>query len=392
MPRLTKRYVDSLRTNGADLVVWDDDLPGFGLRVRASGRRYYVAKYRSKGRQRWMTLGLHGALTPEQARGEARKALGAACEGADPAAERRAAARASNVADLCDRYLEQHAELKKKPASLRNDRLMVRLHVKPRLGQLSLAAVTRADVTALHHALRDKPTTANRVLALLSKMFNLAERWGLRPDGSNPCRHVERYRETRRERFLSKDELASLGEALDEAERTVTEELEVVAAVRLLILTGCRMSEILGLRWEWVDFKRECLCLPDSKTGAKTVPLNSPALAVLNGLERRGDWVIPGRDPSRPLVNLAKPWGRIRESAGLNDVRLHDLRDSFASVAAGSGHSLLVIGGLLGHRHAATTKRYAHLADDPLRSASEAVGARIAAALKSRTRSGRGRA
>jgi integrase len=232
--------------------------------------------------------------------------------------------------------------------------------------------------------MRERPTAANRVLALLSKMMNLAERWGLRPDGSNPCRHVERYRETKRERYLSEAELARLGAALAAAEQTGAEEPEVVAALRLLVFTGCRMGEILGLCWECVDFERRCLNLPDSKTGAKTVPLNVPALEVLAGLERRSEYVIPGRDPRHALVNLSKPWDRIRVAAKLEGVRIHDLRHSFAAVAAGSGHSLLIIGGLLGHKQAQTTRRYAHLSDDPLRAASEAVGGRIAAALARR--------
>jgi integrase len=212
-------------------------------------------------------------------------------------------------------------------------------------------------------------------------MLNLAERWGLRPDGSNPCRHVERYREAKRERFLSEAELGRLGAALAAGEQSGAEEPAVVAALRLLVFTGCRMGEVLNLRWADVDLERRCLNLADSKTGARTVTLNAPALEVLAGLERRSEWVIPGRDPRQPLVNLAKPWGRIRDAAKLEGVRVHDLRHSFASVAAGSGHSLLIIGGLLGHRQPTTTKRYAHLSDDPLRAASEAVGERIAAAL-----------
>jgi integrase len=154
------------------------------------------------------------------------------------------------------------------------------------------------------------------------------------------------------------------------------------AAIRLLILTGCRVGEILTLRWESVDFKQRCLRLADSKTGPKAVPLNAPALEVLAGLEPGiGPWVIRGRKVGAPLVNLAKPWRRVCEQAKLDDVRVHDLRHSFASVGAGSGQTLLVIGALLGHTQATTTERYAHLSDDPIRAASEAIGARIAAAM-----------
>jgi integrase len=385
MPRITKRVVDAAEVRPRDYFLWDGELRGFGLRVRASGRRTYIVQYRTRaGRTRRLTLGNADTLTPDEARQRARADLARIADGADPSGERRALRHTPTVNDLADRYLEQHAEPKKKPSSVRNDRTLLNRYIRPRLGPIPLADLHRADVTAFAHALRDKPVVGNRALAVLSKMLNLAERWGLRPDGSNPCRHVERYRETRRERFLSEAELGRLGAALAAAEQSGAEEPATVAALRLLVFTGCRMGEVLHLRWADVDLERRCLNLPDSKTGARGVTLNVPALEVLAGLERRSEWVIPGRDPRRPLVNLAKPWGRIRDAAKLEGVRVHDLRHSFAAVAAGSGHSLLVIGGLLGHTQAATTKRYAHLSDDPLRAASEAIGERIAAALSAK--------
>jgi integrase len=384
MPRLTKRFVDSLGPKAAGRTFFDDDLPGFGLRVRASGRRTYVVKYRALGRQRWMTLGLHGALTPEQARRRAARALAAASEGLDPAAERTAKARAGTVAELADRYITDHAEVRKKPASLRGDRYLLSRHVLPRLGSLALAALSPQDVAALHHAMRATPYAANRALRLLSKMLNLAERWGLRPDGTNPCRRVEPYAEEKRRRFLSGDELARLGAALEEAERFAAEPSDgtAVAAVRLLIFTGARAGEVLGLRWEWVDFERGCLRLPDSKTGAKEIPLGAAALDVLEALPRSGPWVIPGRDPRAPLVNLNKAWRRIRERAELPDVRLHDLRRTAASAGASVGLSLETVGQLLGHAQPATTKRYAFLFDDAKRKAANAMSARIAEGLR----------
>ena len=218
----------------------------------------------------------------------------------------------------------------------------------------------------------------------MSKMLNLAERWGLRPDGSNPCRHVEKYAERKIERFLSAEELARLGEALLEAERTQTELPSVVAAIRLLLLTGCRFSEIITLRWDEVDLERKCLRLRDSKTGAKTVHLSEPAIEVLQSVDREpgNPFVIVGAKPGSHLVNLRKPWCRIRASAGLDDVRIHDLRHSFASVAVAGGLSLPMIGALLGHSQPATTQRYAHLAGDPLRQATNLIGGRIATAMR----------
>jgi integrase len=258
---------------------------------------------------------------------------------------------------------------------------MIERHILPALGRRKLADANRADVQRLHHKLRETPFYANRVLALLSKIFNLAEAWGLRPDGTNPCRHVTRYKEPARARFVSEVELARLGAVLAQAEHEGTEAPAAIAAVRLLVLTGCRLGEILTLRWEHADLERGELRLPESKTGPKTVPLNAPARELLAGLARdQSGFVIPGRKRGRHLVNLEKPWCRLRERAGLADVRLHDLRHSFASIGAGGGLSLPVIGALLGHTQAATTKKYAHLADDPLRAASELIGRRIAAA------------
>jgi integrase len=229
----------------------------------------------------------------------------------------------------------------------------------------------------------ETPGAANRALALFSKMANLAERWGWRPDGSNPCRHVDKYPEHRSERFLSDMEIARLAEALAESEQSSTESSSVIAAIRLLLFTGARLSEILTLRWEHVDFESQCLRLPDSKTGAKTIYLPAPALNILADLHRSDSnpYVIAGAKPGAHLVNLRKPWDRIRRRAGLQGVRLHDLRHSFASMAVAGGLSLPIIGALLGHTQPSTTARYAHLAADPLKQATDLIGQRIAAAM-----------
>jgi integrase len=231
--------------------------------------------------------------------------------------------------------------------------------------------------------MRGTPGAANRTLALLSKLFNLAEKWGLRPDGSNPCRHVEKYRERKIERFLSSEELARLGAALREAERTQIELPSVIAAIRLLLLTGCRLSEILTLRWQDVDIDHQVLRLPESKTGKKVVYLASPALEVFAKAERvdGNPHVIVGKRPRAHLVNLQKPWRRIRAMAGLRDVRIHDLRHSFASMAAAGGLSLPLIGALLGHSQPQTTQRYAHLTADPIRRAADITSSSIAEAI-----------
>ncbi len=288
------------------------------------------------------------------------------------------------MAELAERYLREHAATKKKASSAAMDQRMLKKHVLPVLGPMRVADVTHPDLANFHHSLRTHPYLANRVVALLSKMFNLAERWGLRPPATNPVRGIERYREKRRQRFLAGDELARLGQGLAEAEAEGAELSSAIALVRFLLFTGCRRGEALGLRWEDVDFERGMAWLRDSKTGQPALVLNAPAKAVLAGLERQGEWVFAGKDPEGPLVGVTRIWWRIRSRADLADVRLHDLRHSHASMGAAAGLSLPLIGALLGHRQPATTARYAHLAADPVREASERVAARMAAALSAK--------
>jgi integrase len=357
------------------------------LRVTANGQKTYIFKYRVGGGRaaaiRKPTIGKHGEITPDEARKIALSWAAKARAGEDPSGERQERRKELTVAELATRYLEQHASVRKKPRSVEEDEGNLNRHILPALGKLKISDVTRKYVTTLHHAMKDKPTTANRIIALLSKMFNLAEAWGLRPDNSNPCRHVQKYKETKRKRYLSEAELARIGEALEQ-ELATHGNTSAVNAIRLLILTGCRYSEILTLTWEEVDLEHRCLRLKDSKTGAKTVPLNAHALALLASIERRENnpYVIVGSKEGAHLVNLPKVWRRVSKAASLEDVRLHDLRHTYASVGVAGGFSLPVIGALLGHTQAATTQRYAHLADDPLKHATDAIGARIAAAME----------
>ncbi len=383
MAKLTKRTVETLKPGTGDVFAWDDELRGFGVRVKPSGSRAYLVQYRTQhGRSRRLTIGQHGRLTVDQARREARVILADVARGNDPAGTREEARSAPTLATFAARYLADHADARMKPRSAAEDRRMLDRYVLPALGARKLADIDRADTTRLHQSMRETPYQANRVIGLLSRMFNLAERWGVRPDGSNPTRHVEKFKETGRERFLSADELARLGDVLAEAERTATEPASVIAAIRLLTLTGCRMSEILTLQWSNVDFQAACLRLPDSKTGAKIVHLNAPALEVLASIDRDGSpWVIRGAKDGAALVNLEKPWRRIRAKAGLEAVRLHDLRHTHASVAVGLGEGLPMIGKLLGHTQVQTTLRYAHLAADPVKAATERVGGAIAGML-----------
>jgi integrase len=303
--------------------------------------------------------------------------------GVTPAAEREKAKADRSVAAVLDQFMAEHVRPKLKPSTAEGYQRVARLYVLHSLGRYSIGEVKRTDIARLHHEMRSKPYQANSTLAMLSKFFGWAEKHGLRPDGSNPCRHVEKYPEGRRERFLSQAEWARLGDALRQAEANKSYSPCVIAAIRLLAFTGARRNEILTLRWEHLSEEHCCLMLPDSKTGRKTIRLNAPALALLHEIPRLegNPYVICGEKPGRHLVNLEKPWRRIRAAAKLEDVRLHDLRHSFASVGASGGQSLVIIGKMLGHSQPATTARYAHLADDPVKAASEAVGRHIASAM-----------
>jgi len=384
---ISKRSVDAFQSAAKDTFLWDDELSGFGLKVTPAGRKVYLVQYRlggRKGRVRRVTIGVHGRITPEQARVEAKRLLGQVASGEDPAELKQHDKGQPTLGELVDVFLSEHADAKLKASSAVEYRRLAGLYLSDTLKRRFVSDISRPDIARLHLAMRDKPYQANRMLALLSKFFNWCEQHGYRPDSSNPCRHIEKYKERHRERFLSPLELARLGEALAEAEANETTSPYVTAALRLLVLTGARLSEILTLKWSYVEFDNILLRLPDSKTGAKVIYLNAPALQILTDLPRLegNPFVICGKREGARLINLQKPWRRIREVAGLDDVRIHDLRHSFASVAASSGQSLPVIGALLGHTQPQTTARYAHLAADPLRAASDAVGGKIAASLK----------
>jgi integrase len=410
--RITKRLVDSLTPARAEYFVWDSKLVGFGLRVQPTGVMTYVAKYRAgSGRgapTRRLTLGRVGTLTPDEAATLARRVLGAVAHGADPAAAKAADRRASTLNELAALFLADHVEAKRKPATADHYRHILNKLVLPELGNRKADKVTPADVARLHARLRDRPYLANRVIAVVGSLYSFAGRRRLLPVGLNPARGLDKYPEKGRERFLTAAELMRLGETVREAETTgipweidatkptvkhVPKEknrrtvigVHAAATIRLLILTGARLREILHLHWEHVDLERGLLFLPDSKTGKKAIVLNAPALSVLASLPRVGAFVIAGADAGtadeKPRADLNRPWRAVAKRAGLDGVRIHDLRHTHASFGAGAGLGLPIIGKLLGHTKASTTQRYAHLDTDPLRLASDHIGARLAAAM-----------
>ncbi len=382
--RLTKTAADAATFAGGTDYRWDDALPCFGLRIYPSGRKAFVVSYRYQRRKKIKVLGRYGVLTVDQARRRAREVLAEVTLGHEPSTSRNEASDAlPTFADLAERYLRDHAIPKKKPKSAAEDKRMLEATILPAFGTIAAEALSRDDISRLHSSLGATPYKANRVLALLRKACNLAEAWGWRPDGSNPCRHVQPFKEKSRERFLSAEELGRLGVVLNEAEESEVESPVALAAIRLLLLTGCRKSEILSLRWEEVDLERQVLFLPDSKTGAKVVPLGRAAVDVLEHqrIVQGNPYVFPGRGGKGHLIGLQKIWERIRESAELPDVRLHDLRHSFASAGAGVGMGLPIIGKILGHADPGTTARYAHLATDPLVQAADQISKKLAAGL-----------
>jgi integrase len=383
MPKLTKRLIDSTKPGEKDIVCWDGELKGFGVRIMPSGVKSFVIQYRAHGRSRRLTIGRYGRMTLDQARKAAREKLTTVDQGGDPAEEKKRGRQAITVKELAQRYLEEHARSKKKPSSAFRDERLLERFILPALGGRKIKTITRTDVAQLHHKIgQATPIQANRTLAVMSKMMTLAIRWGLY-QAENPCRHVERFKERKRERYLTQKELARLGQVLTEAEASNQISPAAAAALRLLALTGMRVGEVLSLQWGWIDFQRGVIFFPDSKTGQKVLALGEPAQVLLGNISKTAGnpHVFAGKKFGRHLVDINSPWRFVREGAGLKGVRLHDLRHTHASVGAAAGLSLPTIGALLGHSEPATTARYAHLAQDPVKRAADRVSGLIDRAM-----------
>ena len=408
MARISKRTVDALKPSqdGRDVVVWDDKLPGFGVRVKPSGVVSYAIQYRnSHGSSRRFTLGRHGVLTAEEARAMARDLLADVRRGADPAESKSAISKDLTIRELCDLYLEDGPSEKpdKKASSWNTDRSNIERHIKPLIGRRKLQSLSRNDVVRFQRdvtngksaanektkprgraIVRGGPGTAARATSVLGAALGFAVKRGLISE--NPARGVQLNKQKSRERFLSDKEFSRLGEALAKAESTGVN-ASAIAIIRLLILTGARRSEICGLKWQWVDFENAALRLPDSKTGARTIPLGAPALEVLASIKRKPkiDWVFPATTGKGHFDGLPRIWKKIAEAAKLDDVRIHDLRHSFASTSVASGSSLYIVGKVLGHTQARTTERYSHLDADPVLAVADATSRKIASAMKNRS-------
>ena len=350
--RTVRRTFKERKPGSRGLTVIDRDLPQFGFKLAKNGTKtFFVRVLRPVGAP-MTVLGTADEITAAEAREKALAAITAA------KAERETG---PLFADFADEFMRRQAR-RWKPSTRENNRLMIRNYLLPFFGATRVAEIARADVRRWFDAMSGTPGNANRTLPVLSVMMRQAELWDLRPQGSNPCRDMRRYKTVPRERFLSLDELKRLGFVLDHAD-----DRQAAAAIRLLLFTGARSSEITGLRWDWIRGARAVL--PDSKTGPKAVQLPPPARAVLNGLSRQGRFVFPNRKGDGPMTDLGLRWHKLRDLAGLDGVRIHDCRHTFASHAVMSGLDLYTVGRLLGHADTASTERYAHLADEHVRKA-----------------------
>ena len=375
---ITECVVDALPA-GRDTVIWDRALTGFGVRVYPSGAKVYVVQTRGPAGTKRITVGRHGVIGADEARRRAALIIARVHAGEDP--ERPAQKPAGpTLAALAERYLREHVAVRCKPSTAAQYRLAIERYIVPALGERAVSEIGRSHVADLQHALRDRPAMANLVIATLSRLIDQAVAWGVVQETTNPCRSAQKYRVRRRERFLTDAEFRRLGAALDELEATGRLSPHAAAAIRLLMLTGCRRNEILTLRWDDVHLEAQELRLPDSKTGPRTISLSVEAADVLAAIPKvpGNPWVIPGTRPGQRLSSIFEPWSRVRARAGLDDVRIHDLRHSYASRALALGESLPVIAKLLGHAQIQTTARYTHLTRDSVKDAATRVANDIA--------------
>jgi integrase len=400
--KLTKTSVEKLEGTGKRYNQFDDDLKGFAVRVGVGGDKSFYYVYRAgKGRGaplKWLRLGAFPAITIEQARSLAKVKAAAVTFGEDPATLVQEEKTALSVADALDAFSQEYVE-KLKPSTIAFYRIVIDKHLKMKLGRIRAKDLGYPEIARFHSALKNKPYMANRCIAVLSVFLNWCEKHGYRERHSNPCKEIPLYRELKRQDFMSADDLSILGDALArmeaagherrEAGTTASITPQAAAAIRLLMFTGARLSEILSLKWSYIDLEQGIARLPDSKTGFKVLQLPAPALAVLESLPKVSEWVLPADSRSGHTVSLKNAWKKVLEFSGLGRWRLHDLRHSFASVMVNSGASLPIIGKILGHSQVSTTQRYAHLEKNPARKAAEDAAAKIAEALKTAPKRGK---
>jgi len=415
MPKLTKRLIDEAKPTTKPAFLWDSEVPGFGALVLASGVKSFIFQYRNEARRsRRLTIGRYGAMTVDEARALAREAAVKVSKGGDPVSARRAYREAPTMAQLLDRYLSEHVSNHNAESTAKDVAALIEKHMKPRLGSIKANDLKRSDAAKLHTAMKQTPRRANYALAILSKALSLAEVWGIRPENTNPCGSIQRYQENHRTRFLSAEEVTPLGEALVEAEtiglpwriedgkanskhlpkddkRRTPLSWQTIAAVRLLLLTGARLNEIISLKWTDVDATAGTIALPGKKGGKREPhPVSAAVLAILASLPRPkgASHVLPrDSDPKRHISRevMEAAWQRLRWCVGIEDVRIHDLRHTIGTYAAQSGVSSFIVRDLLRHRNITTTARYANFDAKPVRQISNTLGDMLTANLEGQT-------
>ena len=380
--KLTKTAVDTAQPQSTDVELRDTLVPGFLCKVTPTGRKVFMVQYRTNaGERRKPSLGLFGELTVEQARTLAQDWLAEVRRGGDPGGRKAEARKAPTVAELCTRFMEDYSKTRNKPSTQRSYQHQIDRSIIPAFGNMKVADVTRLDVTALMKRKEKSPIQANRVLGCIRKMFNLAELWGYRPDGSNPCRHVPKYPEKGSTRLITDEQMVSLFAYLDKAEAEELEHPIYLLAVRLQFEVAARMSEILLLQWDWLDLPNGRVVWPDSKTGDMSKPLSEEARRLLTNAPRYGNspYVCPAiLDHDKPLGphSYYQAWRRILDRAGVPKVGTHGIRHRSATDIANSGIPVKVGMALTAHKTVAMFMRYVHTEDDPVRKAAELVASR----------------
>lgn len=380
--KLTKTVVDSAEPQAKDCELRDTVIPGFLLKVTPTGRKVFMLQYRTNDRQRRKpSIGLFGELTVEQARRIAQDWLADVRGGADPAAERSAAREAPSVKELCERFIEDYSMPKNQPSTVLGNQGYMRRYILPAFGSKKVHDVARSDISELMSRIKHAPTQANRTLACLRKMFNMAEVWGYRADGSNPCRHVPQYPEKGKTRLITDQEMVLLFAYLNRADAEGLEHPFVTLAIRLQFGFAARMSEIIQLKWDWVDFAQRRVVWPDSKTGEMSKPMSAETEALLANAPRleNSPYVIPSIfDPLKPMspYTYYSGWSRILERAGVPHIGTHGIRHRATTEIANSGIPVKVGMALTAHKTVTMFMRYVHTEDDPVRAAAERVAQR----------------
>ena len=377
--KLTKTAVDAATPKERDYELRDTIIPGFLVKVTPTGRKIFMINYvSSNGQRRKPAIGRYGEITVEQARGIAQDWLAEVRRGGDPSAERTASRQAPTVKELFERFMTDYSEVQNKPSTVSSNRGLGKRYVLPNLGHMKVPEVTRADVSTLMKRISKAPTSANHTLALLRKMFNMAEVWGLRNDGSNPCRHIPKYPERGKTRLITDAEMRKLFEYLNRAEAEGLEHPFIVLAIRLQFEFAARMSEIIELEWSWIDFDNRRVVWPDSKTGGMSKPMSAEASRLLTNAPLLEDspFVCPSVfDPQKPMSihTYYQGWRRILKRAGLPHVGTHGIRHRAATDIANSGVPVKVGMALTAHKTVTMFMRYVHTEDEPVRAAAEAV-------------------